>query len=142
MVTADRPADEELLELFGPAVKAANMQPAKRENSPYFGDVALTFKSDSFEMRLVSDQGLYSAEIRPVAPGTEWFDLSLLQMLLTGTDTLDGARIESQADFLREKVTAVRAALELDRWPMTRRQLQALERRRVARRFGPATEGG
>lgn len=140
MVDANKSADERLLELFGAAAKEANMTVTALDKSPYFGDVALTLRSADLEVRLVSDQELYSAEIRPPWTQAEWFDLSLLQMLLTGTDTLDGAAIESQAGFLREKLAEVRSALAEDRWPVTRRQLQALERRRAARRFGPAAD--
>lgn len=141
MEDTDKPADQRLLELFGPVAEVANMILVANEKSPYFGDVALTLRSDDLELQLISDQGLLSAEIRPSWTAAEWFDLALLQMLLTGTDTLDGVRIEAQAGFLQEHLAEVRGALGPDRWPVTRRQLQALERRRAARRFGPAPEG-
>ena len=141
MVDPNEPADERLLELFGPVVKEANMTVTARAKSPYFGDVALTLRSDELELRLVSDQGLCSADIRPSWTKADWFDLSLLQMLLTGKDMLDGAGIESQAGFLHKKLVEVRSALAENRWSVTRRQLQGLERRRAARRFGPAADG-
>jgi hypothetical protein len=141
MANPQRPADEYLLELFSPVAEEAGMTAAAREKSPYFGDVAVTFASDEIGIRLIADRGHYFAEIRPSRGETEWFDLSLLQMLLTGADTLDGAAIESQVHFLRERLTEVKTALGQDRWPVTRRQLQALERRRSSRRFGPPSGG-
>lgn len=137
MPNSQKPADECLLELFSPVAEEAGMTVVTREKSPNFGDVAVTYSSDEIGIRLVADRDRYFAEIRPSRGEMEWFDLSLLQMLLTGTDTLDGATIESQVYFLREHLTEVKTALGQERWPVTRRQLQALERRRSARRFGP-----
>jgi hypothetical protein len=141
MANPQKPADEYLLELFSPAAEEAGMTATVREKSPYFGDVAVTFASDEIEIRLIADRDHYFAEIRPPRDETEWFDLSLLQMLLTGADTLDGAAIESEVRFLRECLTEVKTALGQDRWPVTKRQLQALERRRSSRRFGPPSGG-
>ncbi len=132
-----KPADEYLLELFSPVAEEAGMTVGTREKSPYFGDVAVTFASDEIGMRLIADRDHYFAEIKPSRGETEWFDLSLLQMLLTGADTLDGAAIESQVHFLRERLAEVKTALGQDRWPVTKSELQALERRRSSRRFGP-----
>ena len=141
MANHQKPADEYLLELFSPVAEEAGMTAAAREKSPDFGDVAVTFASDEIGMRLIADRGHYFAEIRPSRDETEWFDLSLLQMLLTEVDTLDGAAIESQVHFLRERLAEVKAALGQDRWPVTKRRLQALERRRSSRRFGPSSGG-
>ncbi len=133
-------AGDELLDVFSAVIIDAKMTVMAREESPYFGDVAITLRSGDLEIRLVSDQGIYFAELRPLGAGAEWFDLSLLQMLLTGVNTLDGVPIESQASFLRERLADVGRALAPDRWPVTRLQLQELERRRVATRFGSPPE--
>jgi hypothetical protein len=136
MIDTNKPAEKQLLDFFGAAIQGAGLTVASRDISPSFGDVAFTLTGENIEIRLVSDRGVYSAEIRPSLAGAEWCDLSLLQMLVTRTDTLDGVPIESQAGFLRENIAEVRSVLAADRWPATRRQLQDLERRRAARRFG------
>jgi hypothetical protein len=137
MTDSNKPADERLLELFRQTIQDADLTVTSRDISPSFGDVALTLSGGDIDVRLTSDRGTYSAEIRPSLAGAEWFDLPLLQMLLTRTDTLDGVPIESQAGFLHENIAEVRSALASDRWPATRQQLQDLELRRVAKRFGP-----
>jgi len=133
-------AAEQLLQLFGPAILDGNMTVVAREESPYFGDVAVTLRSAEFEIRLVSDRGTYFAEIRPYPGGDEWYDLTLLQMLVTGEDTLDGVPIQSQANFFRDHLIDVGKALAQDRWPLTRRQLEESERQRAAKRFEISSE--
>lgn len=127
----------DLQSLFGPVIEREKMILVSREESPYFGDAVLTFAGALIELRLISGRGLPFVELRARHDPTEWFELSLVQMLLTGNDTLDGAPIQALAHFLNGHLDAVRRALENRQWPLTRRQLHALEKKRVTRRLGP-----
>ncbi len=140
MADPERTTSEQILQLFRPVIESTGMTLIAHEQSPYFGDTALTLRSDDIEVRLLSDRGRFFAEIRPAQIESKWFDLSLLEMLVTGEDTLDGVPIEAQALFLRQHLEEVKRALDRDRWPVTIRQLQALGRRRMPRLFGPYLE--
>lgn len=126
----------QLQSLFSPVIGRERMTLVSREESPYFGDAVLTFAGGLMELRLISDRGLPFVELRPRHDPSEWFELSLVQMLLTGSDALDGAPIQSLARFLEDHIDAVQTAFDDGQWPLTRRQLFALEKKRASRRFG------
>jgi hypothetical protein len=119
-------------QLFAALAERADL---KQRESPSFGDYEVIATSDEIEVRLLSDRGQESVDIRP-AGESEWFDLALLQMILTGGDTLNGLDADSLARFLDKHLVDVRRALDGEKWPSTKQQIQSLERQRVRRRFG------
>ncbi len=121
-------------QLFPNLAEGADAGLTRRE-SPSFGDYEVIASFDQIEVRLLSDRGDESIDIRP-AGDPEWFDLALLQMILTGHDTLDGLDVDSVARFLNTHLADVKRALDRERWPLTKKKIQSLELQRVHRRFG------
>ena len=105
--------------------------------SPYFGDYALTARWPDIQIRVIRDKGRESAEVRPGHEAEDWFDLPLIQTLLTGRDTGGESTIEEQAGFIADHLAEILQAFAQVAWPLTKHRLESLERARAEKSLGP-----
>lgn len=119
-----------------PSITADGKTSWRYEQSPYFGDYALTGVVDSMEIRFTRERGREAVEVRPADSQEEWFDLALVEMLVTGRDTLRGSAPESLGRFVEEHRNDLRRAFGEQQWEATKRRLKRLEEKRMRLRFG------
>jgi hypothetical protein len=104
--------------------------------SDSFDDCAMVLELRNVELRYTIERGTDAFEVRPASLTRDWVPLSLLQMLLTGEDTILGVSVERQASFLETHLAQVQEALNSVHWPLTERQLHELGYLRAKRLFG------
>jgi hypothetical protein len=76
-------------------------------------------------------------EIQPGHVAHVWFDLPLVEELLTLRDSKDGFAVEEQAKFLVARLPEIVKAFDNASWPSTGKKLAELQRLRARPMFGP-----
>src|SRR2546423_13701519 len=64
--------------------------------SDAFGDLAITLRRDNVRMRIVRDRGQWCIEFSESNWASEWYDVALIQEVLTGSIGQDVLSLEQQ----------------------------------------------
>jgi len=108
----------------------------KSEKSGYFGDYIIDWVSDTIVVRISSDRSFESIDICRINDNNENFDLVLIKAMLQSEQDFNKEEdIESLVDFFVEHFDKIIQIFNEDQYTETKKQLEALQKRRVSQMF-------
>ncbi len=103
--------------------------------SSAFGDLAITLRRDNVRMRIVRDRGQWYIEFSESGWASEWYDLALIQEVLTGSIGEDVLSLEQQVRIVSSNWPKIVELFRPERAKCTHTLLSQLRLERSKRRM-------